>query len=280
MISEKQKEKARIFSNMHKENRMFMLPGAWNAGSAYVFEKQGFKAVGTSSAGIAYDLAYPDGENVSFDDLLWVVEKIAKRVDIPLSVDIERGYSEINEEIKENARKLLFAGAVGFNIEDGLPNGNVSPLHTQVQKIKALAELKVELNIDFVINARTDICVQSNEADEKSLKAALERCNAFVEAGADCIFVIRAKDDDVISWLVAGINAPVNIFLRSGLSSLENLDKFGVRRLSTGCNVPRFAYSKIINIADSLRNGDVSELLGHDFSSGKANAYFEKHGIV
>lgn len=275
MISDKQKEKARIFSNMHKENKMFILPGAWDAGSAYIFEKQGFKAVATSSAGIAHAFGYPDGQNISFDDLLWIVEKIAKRIDIPLSVDIERGYSEINEDVKENVRRLLAAGAVGFNIEDGLHDGDVSPTDIQVQKIKAVSELKSELNIDFVINARTDLH-PLNAADEKGLNAAIEHCNAFAEAGADCVFVISAKDDITISKLVAGIKAPVNIFLRADLSSFENLDKIGVRRLSTGCNAPRFAYSKIINMADNLYNGDVSELLGHDFSSGKANAYFEK----
>ena len=295
MLSEKQKEKARIFSNMHKANKMFILPGAWGVGSAYVFEKQGFKAVATSSAGIAHDLGYPDGQNMSYNDLLWVVEKIARRIDIPLSVDIERGFSEINEEVKENVRKLLAAGAVGLNIEDGLPGWSVSYKNTsymkparpcdpgdevssvdiQVQKIKAIAELKSELGIDFVINARTDLH-PLDATDEKGLKAAIDRCNAFAEAGADCIFVISARDDITISKLVAEINAPINIFLRADLSSFEKLDKIGVRRLSTGCNAPRFAYSKTIDMADNLYNGNVSELLGHGFSSGDANAYFEK----
>lgn len=164
MISERQKEKARIFSDMHKEDRMFILPNAWNAGSAYVFQKQGFKAVATSSAGIAYDLGRSDGENISFDDLLWIVEKIVSRVDIPLSVDFERGYSDLNEKIKENARRLLFAGAVGFNIEDGLPNGKLYPTDVQVEKIKVLSQLKSELNMDFVINARTCIYLITTQA--------------------------------------------------------------------------------------------------------------------
>lgn len=275
MITENQKGKARIFSDMHKENKMFLLPGAWNAGSAYVFEKQGFKAIGTSSAGIAYDLGYPDGECISFDDLLWVVEKIARRIDIPISVDIERGYSEINEEIKENARKLLFAGAVGFNIEDGLPNGELTPLDIQTEKIKVLSELKSELGIDLVINARTDI-YPLDETNEGNLNAAIERCNAFAEAGADCVFPIGARDDITISKLAKRINAPINIFLRAGLCSFENLDKIGVRRLSTGCNAVRFAYSNIINMAASLSDGDATKLLDHAFSSGKANDYFSK----
>ena len=104
MITERQKEKARIFSTMHKEDKMFVLPNAWDAGSAYIFEKQGFQAVATSSAGMAYDLGYPDGENICFDDLLYAVRKIAKRIDIPLSVDFERGYGKTVCEVKEMPR--------------------------------------------------------------------------------------------------------------------------------------------------------------------------------
>ena len=275
MISKKQKEKARVFSDMHKNNKMFMLPGVWSVGSAYVFEKQGFKAVGTSSAGISHDLGYPDGEHISFNDLLWIVEKIANRIDIPLSVDIERGYSEINEEVKENARKLIFAGAVGFNLEDGLPNGELSPLDMQIKKIKALSELKAELELDFVINARTCTYLL-NESSEENLKIAIERGNAFAEAGADCVFIIGAKDEMAISSLVKNINAPVNIFLNAAFKDLDKLDKMGVRRLSIGCIPVRFIYNKIINMATNLYNRNVSEIFDHDFSSVKANEYFKK----
>ncbi|MCL2367516.1 MAG: isocitrate lyase/phosphoenolpyruvate mutase family protein [Oscillospiraceae bacterium] len=275
MIPEVQKEKARVFAHMHKENRLFVLPNAWNVGSAYVFEKQGFKAVGTSSAGIAHDLGFPDGEYISFDDLLWVVQKIASRIDIPLSIDFERGYSEVPEGVKENARKLLLAGAVGFNIEDGLPNGDLESLETQVAKISALAELKSELDMGFVINARTDV-FPLDGADETSMQMVLERCNAFVEAGADCVFVIGAKDEVAIARLVDGVKAPVNIFLRPGIGSFEDLDKLGVRRLSVGCNAARYSYSRVIDMARDLYDGDVSKLLEHGFSSGEANAYFEK----
>ena len=277
MISEQQREKARIFRNMHKENNMFILPNAWNVGSAYVFEKQGFKAVGTSSAGIAHDLGFPDGEYIPFDDLLWVVKKIASRIDIPLSVDFERGYSDVNGELKENARKLLFAGVVGFNIEDGLPNGELYPLDKQIEKIKSLAELKSELNIDFVINARTDV-YPLDGTDEKSMEIALERCKAFVEAGADCVFIIGAKDDIAISKLVKGINAPVNIFWRPDLGSFEHLNQIGVRRLSIGCHPVRYIYSQVIELASDLHSGNMSRLMNHDFSSGKAKACFEKQG--
>jgi len=275
MISEKQRERAHVFSDMHKRNEMFVLPNAWSVGSAYVFEKQDFKAVATTSAGIAYNLGYPDGEYISFEDLLWIVGKITSRVDIPLSVDIERGYSEINEEIRENARKLLFAGAVGFNIEDGLPNGELSLLDKQVKKIKTLHGLKSELQINFVINARTCTYIHS-EANEESLKLAIKRCNAYAEAGADCVFIPGVRDEATVSSLVKGIDAPVNIMLNSALCNYRSLEELGVRRLSTGCQPVRIIYDNLISMADKLYNGDMDELLDHAFTSVKANAYFNK----
>ncbi|MFR3686939.1 MAG: isocitrate lyase/phosphoenolpyruvate mutase family protein, partial [Enterococcus sp.] len=155
MIPIEQKERASKFSAMHKTEKMFVLPNVWNVGSAYVFEKQGFKAVATSSAGIAYDLGYPDGEDIPFEELLEVVKRITARISIPLSVDFDRGYGESVQEVKENAKRLILAGAIGCNIEDGMPNGKLLPVDSQVEKIKALVELKHELGIDFVINART-----------------------------------------------------------------------------------------------------------------------------
>ncbi len=276
MIADKQKEKARIFSGLHNENAMFLLPNAWDAGSAYAFERQGFKAVATSSAGIAYALGYPDGEDISFDDLLWVVGKIANRLDIPLSVDFERGYAETGKMVKENARRLLLAGAVGFNLEDGLTDGSLSPLDIQIEKIKALSELKRELDINFVINART-CAYWLNVADEENkLKIACERSHSFIEAGADCVFIPGAIDEKTIATLVKNINGPVNIILNNKSSDLKKLENIGVRRLSVGSGPARFIYKKIIDMAHHLYNGDVLYLLNNDFSYNQANKYFEK----
>ncbi len=276
MISDKQKEKARIFSGMHKGNKMFVLPNVWNVGSAYVFEKQGFKAVATSSAGIAYDLGYPDGEDISFDDLLWIVEKIANRVDIPLSVDFERGYSETYEGIKDNARKLLLAGAVGFNIEDGLPDGTLNPLNIQIEKIKALSELKSELDIEFVINARTCAYWLNVADEEEKFKIAVERGNAFIKAGADCVFIPDVANETTVSKLVNKINAPINVLLNAAFNDFKKLEKIGIRRLSVGSYPVRYIYKEVIDMANKLYSGEVAKLLNNDFSYAKANNYFGK----
>jgi 2-methylisocitrate lyase-like PEP mutase family enzyme len=274
-ISEQQKEKARKFSTMHRQPGMFILPNAWDVGSAYVFEKQGFAAVATSSAGIAYALGCPDSETVSFDDYLWIVERMSRRLNIPLSVDFERGYGETADEVKDNARKMLLAGVVGFNIEDGQPDGSLAPLEFQLAKIKALTELKAELDIDFVINARTCAYWLNIGNDETKLQTACERGNAFAEAGADCVFVPGAIDENTIRRLVVGIKAPLNIILNGKFNDFAQLRKLGVRRLSIGSSLVRYIFDRIIQQSNALSSGKIKELLNTDFSYTKANAYFK-----
>ena len=91
MITDEQRILADKFQNLHGGKDMFLLPNIWDAGSAYIFEKQRFDALATTSAGIAYSLGYPDGEKIGFNDLLFIVKSITRRVKIPLSVDFERG---------------------------------------------------------------------------------------------------------------------------------------------------------------------------------------------
>lgn len=110
---------------------------------------------GAAGAGMAYSLGNPDGEELQFEDLCTVVKQITSRLSIPLSVDFERGYGESVAAVKENAKRLIEAGAVGFNIEDGLSNGNLDESDFQLEKIESLVQLKEETGIPFVINARS-----------------------------------------------------------------------------------------------------------------------------
>lgn len=274
MDIDRQRELAKKFKNMHTDSRMFVLPNAWDAGSAYVFEKQGFQAVGTSSAGVAYASGYPDGENIAIDDLILCIEQINRRIQIPLSVDIERGYGDTAAQVKDNVRKLLHAGAVGFNIEDGRPDGTLDELSYMLEKIKAISELKEELGLDFVINART--CTYwLNVADENTkMQIALERGNAFKNAGADCVFIPGMMDEVTVTNLVKGIDGPLNIILNQTFHDFTKLEEIGVRRLSVGSGPARSVYNHLISMANDLKDGKVELILNHPFTYGKANEYF------
>lgn len=276
MITEKQRELAIKFQKMHKSGEMFILPNVWNAGSAVVFDKEGFKALATTSAGIAYALGYPDGEDIHITDLGLIVEQISRRIDIPLSVDFERGYSDDIDEIKKNAMFLLNSGAVGFNIEDGKADGTLDDIDFMLKKIKALVELKKEMDIDFVINARTCTYWLNIAEDEKKLQIAVERGNAFKKAGADCVFIPGVMDEKTIENLVEKIDAPVNIILNPKYNDFDGLNSLGVVRLSVGSGTVRSSFNHLIDMAKKLQNNNIDMIMNHEFNYKKANDYFNK----
>jgi len=273
---EKQRDLARQFQNMHKQNKMFVLPNVWNAASAVIFQKEGFKAVATTSAGVAYSLGYKDGEDIDITDLGLIVEQITRRISIPLSVDFERGYSEKLDDIKQNAKHLLNCGAVGFNIEDGKADNSLDDIDFMVSKIRALVDLKKEVDIDFVINARTCTYWLDVADDENKKQIAINRCNAYRKAGANCVFIPGAMNKDTIKALVDNINAPINIILNPNYHDIEGLSNIGVSRLSVGSGPVRSTYSHLINMAKDLADNNTDIILNNKFSYKDANEYFER----
>ena len=275
-ITKEQIERAEEFQELHNNQELFIIPNVWNAGSAMVFEKAGFKSVATTSAGIAFSLGYADGEDISIDDLSLVVRQITKRISIPLSVDFERGYAETAEEVKENALELIYAGAVGFNIEDGRTDGNLDDLEHILMKINALKELRRELKLPFVINART-CAYWLNYGDEKTrLQFVIDRCNSFAEAGADCVFIPGAISESDVEALVDGIKAPLNLIANPLFNDFEKMNEIGVRRISIGSGAVRSVFNHLINTSSNLKNNDISEMINHKFSYAAANDFFKK----
>ena len=280
MANTNQEKKAELFQDMHRSEGMFVIPNSWDAGSAYIYEKEGFDCVATSSAGVAYALGYPDGEDITLDDLVQVVSNTVRRVDIPVSADFERGYAEDPEEVKENARRLLEAGAVGFNIEDGVPEADkehkLSPMSLQLAKLEALVDLKKETGINFVINARTCAYWLHVGTPDEMMKIAIERGNAFAKAGADCVFVPGPMDEETVQGLVSGIHAPLNTILIGKFHDFDRLREIGVRRLSVGSGPVRYIADKVIGAARDLKAGKPETILSCTFSYGDANRYFEE----
>ena len=270
---------ANKFQDLHHNKKMFILPNAWDVGSAVVYEKYNFQAVGTSSAGFAYSLGYPDGEIIDFQYIVELVKQITERVDIPVSVDIELGYSDTIDGIVENVTKVIEAGAVGINIEDGYPKPtpHLEELDFQLEKIKAIAKLKEKLGIPFVINARTCVYLIKAGKEEDRLSIAIERGNAFHRSGADCIFIPGAIKECIIEKLIKNIDAPINILATPSTNNLENLDRLGVRRLSLGSAPARAAYSNLIdNVKQIQYENKIAKLLDNNLPYDLANNLFER----
>ncbi|MEM6430554.1 MAG: isocitrate lyase/phosphoenolpyruvate mutase family protein [Deinococcota bacterium] len=229
-----QLQQAKEFQALHNAPELLVLGNVWDVGSAVLFERAGFKALGTTSAGMSYSLGYPDGSLV-FDDLLNTVRCILKRVDVPLSVDLEQGYGQTPEDVVQSVWQVIAAGVVGVNLEDGQTHSsNLTNVAAQCEVIAAVSALKTELGIPFVLNARTDAFWLNIGDQRANLTSAIARAQAYAEAGADCVFVPGALNAQTIRTLVQEIPVPLNVIAHPESPSLQQLEAMGVARLSLG----------------------------------------------
>ncbi len=273
-----QREKAMLFRAMHIAPEILILPNAWDAASARVFEHSGFAAVGTSSAGLANSLGYPDGEYAPRDELLFVVRRIAHTVRVPVTADIEAGYgaNSIVETVK-TVQGVLDSGAVGINLEDAAAGGSaLVDSALQSEKIRAIRALGETAAIPLVINARTDAFHLLGLEPRAQLKLALERAGAYREAGADCVFVPFVRDAATIGELAKEIDGPVNILATPGGPGVAELARLGVARVSVGSGPHRATLALIRRIATELREeGAYDSFMKDTIPYPEANALFE-----
>ncbi|MHA6260180.1 isocitrate lyase/PEP mutase family protein [Sporosarcina sp. CAU 1771] len=255
--------KVKDFHELHKQGPTFILPNAWNAISAKIFEEKGFKAIGTTSAGIAASFGYSDGQKLPFEMMIETISSITRAVNIPVSADIEAGYGFTIDELVNNVREVIIAGAIGINIEDGTGD-LIDPLTdvlVQSENIEAIRELSNSLNIPLFINARTDLYWANVGEPEERLLETIHRANAYVEAGADCIFVPGVTDIEAIEILRKEITVPINLLSNPLLPTLEELSTIGIERVSTGSGPFRATVSMLNSIADELYNKGTFEQL-------------------
>src|SRR6266576_2764878 len=204
--------KAEVLRQLHVEGPMLVLPNAWDAGSARIFIEAGFKALATTSAGIAFSLGYPDGERISRDEMLAAVARITRRIDVPITADMEAGYGMPPKAVAETVRRVIDAGAVGMNLEDRMEGKRLIDFPLAVERVGAARAAADAAGIPFVLNARTD---------------------AF-EAPADSVFVPFVGDHGTIEQLVQLIRAPLNILGTPNAPSLKEMAALGVRRVTFG----------------------------------------------
>ncbi|ANY76103.1 dihydrouridine synthase [Paenibacillus ihbetae] len=251
-------QKAIDFEKLH--SNFFILPNAWDAASAKIFEQCGFKALGTTSAGIAASYGYAD-RSMPFDTMLDAVRNIVHAVDIPVTVDIEDGYGETPEDAAEAVKKVITAGAVGINLEDSTmdPQKPLQDISFQQKKIDAIRELGERLGIPVFINARTDPYWIKLETPFNKLDETIKRAHAYQEAGADCIFVPGIKTLTDIRTLRQEINAPINVLAAPGLPSAHELEALGIQRISTGSGPYRAVLSFLQSIGQEMLERGIFE---------------------
>jgi 2-methylisocitrate lyase-like PEP mutase family enzyme len=223
-------DKADSFQALHVKGDPLILFNAWDAGSAKAVAEAGAKAIATGSWSVAAAQGYADGEVMPLDQVLANIARIAEAVELPVTIDFERGYAEAPDEIAGNAAAAAEAGAIGCNFEDGLADGGIRAVEEQAKRIAAI-DAATE---SFFINARTDLFLHSApETHEGLIGEALERGAAYGGAGAGGLFVPGLSDERLIERLCSDCSLPVNIMIWPGRTPpLRRLAELGVARIS------------------------------------------------
>jgi 2-methylisocitrate lyase-like PEP mutase family enzyme len=258
------------FRDLYQGPAILVLPNAWDAGSARLIESLGAKAVATTSAGLAWSRGYPDGNMLPNDQLTAAARDIARSIRVPLSVDIEAGYSDDARAVARLAAGLLDVGAVGINIEDGSDSPDLL-----CRKIEAIRESTARSGVDVFINARTDVYLRGMASGEAAVEEVIGRVARYRTAGCDGLFVPGLSGSSGIAALAAAIKPmPLNIMAAPGLPSIEVLQQLGVRRLSAGSAIAEAALGCTSRLTAAFLSGAVNELFAASAGYGRMNALF------
>lgn len=235
---------AAAFRRLHQGPDLLILANAWDAGSARLFESLGQKAIATTSAGLAWSHGYPDGDVLPVPVLVAALAEIARVVRVPLTADIEAGYSDHPETVGETVARVIDAGAIGINIEDGA--GPPVLLCAKIEQAKRAAAAR---GVDLFVNARADVFLRRLTPPDRALDETLERARLYREAGADSLFVPGAADPAQIGAIVAAAGLPVNILAVPGVPDAAALHRLGVRRLSAGTGICQALWNQAADLA-------------------------------
>ena len=244
------RDRALAFRALHVPGRPLVLPNAWDAASARIVEDAGASAVATTSAGLAWALGVPDGDQLDRERALEALARITASVAVPVSADIESGFAKDAAGVADTVRAVLAAGAVGVNIEDALYGGEgvLRPVAEQAERIAAAREAADAEGVPLFVNARIDTFLRG----AGGVDATLERAAAFRAAGADGIFVPGAVEPGTVKELADGIDAPLNVLVGPGAPPVAELAALGVARVSAGSSVALAAYAVVRRAAREL----------------------------
>jgi 2-methylisocitrate lyase-like PEP mutase family enzyme len=274
-----QHAKAEALLNLQHNAAGLLLPNAWDSASARLFEEAGFAAIGTTSAGIAFALGYPDGERIQREDMLQVIRRIVAAVQAPVTADIEAGYGPGAEDVAKTIREVVEAGVAGVNLEDntGDADNPLYELEAQRERLAAARQEAERAGLRLVINARIDTYLFEVGKEAARMEETLRRARAYLEAGADSIFVPGVIEPELIDTLVREIPGPLNIMTMPGAPTVPELFRLGVARISLGPAAMLATMGLIHEIAQELRTkGTYERMAEHAYGIGDAMRLFRE----
>ena len=266
-------EHAATFAALHAGPKLLILPNAWDAGSARIIESAGASAIATSSAAVAWAHGYPDGQFMPFETLLATVSEITRVVTIPVSADIEAAYAHDAATAAATVSRVVEAGAVGINIEDG--NDPPDLLARKIENLKTAAH---KAGVELWVNARVDTYLRRLVPAERAYDDAVARARLYREAGANSIFVPAVAEAAVIEKLVKAVVLPLNLLAWPGLPDGPTLERFGVRRLSAGSGIGKVIVNRTFAMAKAFLAEGRSEPFGEgQLSNPEINGLMRKN---
>jgi 2-methylisocitrate lyase-like PEP mutase family enzyme len=252
--TDRQGSKAVAFRALH-EGDAFVIPNPWDAGSARVLEALGFRALATTSSGLAFTLGRLDG-SVTLDEMVEHAAALDRATDLPVSVDLENGYGPDPAHAATAIRRAAEAGAVGGSIEDYDRDGHLYALDHATERVAAAVEAARSLPFPFTLTARAENHIRGNP----DLRDTIRRLQAFEEAGADVLYAPGLRDSGEIRQVCGAVGRPVNVLARPGLS-LAEIAEAGARRVSVGGALTWAAVRAFADAATAIRDtGDLSAL--------------------
>ena len=272
-----QSERASQFKVLHQAGRPLVLPNAWDAMSARVFEAAGFPAIGTTSAGMAFQAGFPDGERLPAPELLSGLARIVRAVAVPVTADLEAGYADEPSGVADLVRQALAAGIVGINLEDWR-DGQLVPLERQVARLAACRAAADGAGVPLFLNARTDVYWHEVGPSATRLDHAVRRGAAYLAAGADGVFVPGTEDEFTVRALALGLAGPLNV-LAGPQSDASRLAALGVARISTGSGPVRAVMGLLAHLALEWKTRGTFGGMGEGaIPYGEANRLFDTGG--
>jgi 2-methylisocitrate lyase-like PEP mutase family enzyme len=249
-----QTEKARLFKQLHERAGLLVLPNPWDAGSAKLLAAQGFEALATTSAGLAWMLGKPDGAAaVTREDSMRNAREIVGATGLPVAADLENGYGDNPEECALTILQAAQAGLVGGSIEDasGKPADPIYPIGLAVERVRAAVKAARSLPFPFLLAARAENLINGRP----DLSDTIRRLEAYAEAGADVLYAPGLKSREEVSAVVKAVAPrPVNVLVGTSVLRvpLEELEELGVKRVSLGSALARVAYGALMQAAEGL----------------------------
>jgi 2-methylisocitrate lyase-like PEP mutase family enzyme len=267
MINSSSKAKATAFHQLHRADHILILPNCWDALSAVVLREAGAKAIATTSAGLAWAHGYSDGEKLPVDALIRAIREITQVIDLPLTVDLESGFTDDLATLATTIDAVIDAGAVGLNLEDGSKTPDLL-----VSKIHVVKEVSNRKDVPLFLNARTDVVLRSLVPEPEAVNEVVRRGTLYRQAGGDGFFVPGLVQLDKIRAIVESVDVPINVLATRGVAPIVEIEKTGAKRLSLGARLSEAVFGRLKQLATKLlHDRSLDELFTESLSFAEIN---------